>query len=70
MRREEPAYITLRDRPELEREAAAWFHNKWGVTPICLVTGHTGFYERCGREFLCPLQSDGEDQPARMYIHR
>ena len=24
-------YITLRDRPELEKEAAEWFHAKWGV---------------------------------------
>ena len=152
MRREELAYITLRDRPELEREAAAWFHDKWGVpeeaylacmdaylggeteygwylcldgekivggmgvidndfhdrpdlapnvcavyteeayrgrgiagrlleltvedqrakgvTPIYLLTDHTAFYERYGWEFLCPVQGDGEEQPARMYIHR
>lgn len=24
-------YITLRERPGLERQAAAWFHSKWGV---------------------------------------
>ncbi|MBQ8995985.1 MAG: GNAT family N-acetyltransferase [Oscillospiraceae bacterium] len=24
-------YITLRERPELEKEAANWFHSKWGV---------------------------------------
>ncbi len=24
-------YITLRERPERKREAAAWFHSKWGV---------------------------------------
>ena len=24
-------YIILRERPELEGEAAAWFHDKWGV---------------------------------------
>ncbi len=24
-------YITLRERPELKRAAAAWFHLKWGV---------------------------------------
>ena len=24
-------YIILRERPELEEEAAAWFHDKWGV---------------------------------------
>ena len=27
----ELAYITLRDRPELEDVAAEWFHGKWGV---------------------------------------
>ncbi len=25
------SYITLRQRPELEAAAAAWFHSKWGV---------------------------------------
>lgn len=24
-------YITLREKPELKEEAAAWFHSKWGV---------------------------------------
>lgn len=24
-------YVTLRQRPELKEEAAAWFHDKWGV---------------------------------------
>ena len=24
-------YLTLRERPDLMREAAAWFHGKWGV---------------------------------------
>ena len=24
-------YITLRERPELENDAAQWFHQKWGV---------------------------------------
>lgn len=24
-------YIKLRERPELEQAAAAWFHGKWGV---------------------------------------
>ncbi len=39
-----------------------------GVTPIYLVTDHTGFYERYGWEFLCTVQ--GDDGPTRMYIHR
>ncbi len=41
-----------------------------GVTPVYLLTDHTGFYERYGWEFLCLAQGDGEVQPARMYIHR
>ena len=145
-------YLTLRERPELEARAAAWFHAKWGVpeeaylacmdaylggqteygwylcldggrivggmgviendfhdrkdlapnvcavyteedhrcrgiagrllnmvvedlrgkgvSPVYLVTGHTGFYERYGWEFLCPVQGDGEEDMSRMYIHR
>ena len=41
-----------------------------GVTPVYLLTDHTGFYERYGWEFYCLAQGDGEDEPARMYIHR
>ena len=41
-----------------------------GITPIYLVTDHTGFYERYGWEFLCMVQGDGEDNMSRMYIHR
>ena len=41
-----------------------------GITPIYLVTDHTGFYERYGWEFLCMVQSDGENSMSRMYIHR
>ncbi len=145
-------YITLRDKPEWEEKAAAWFHSKWGVpeeayiecmtdylngateygwylcadgdrivgglgviendfhdrkdltpnvcavyteeayrgkgiagrllnmavddlrskgvSPVYLVTGHTGFYERYGWEFLCMVQGDGEEHMSRMYSHR
>lgn len=28
---EEYRYITLREKPELKEDAAAWFHSKWGV---------------------------------------
>ena len=145
-------YITLRERPELENQAAKWFHEKWKVpqeaylecmeayisgeteygwylclddeqiiggmgviandfhdrkdltpnvcavyteeayrcrgiagnllnmvvedmrakdiTPLYLVTDHTGFYERYGWEFLCMVQGDGEPEMTRMYIHR
>lgn len=41
-----------------------------GITPIYLVTDHTGFYERYGWEFLCMVQGDGEEEMTRMYIHR
>ncbi|MBQ4568479.1 MAG: GNAT family N-acetyltransferase [Ruminococcus sp.] len=144
--------ITLREKPEIINEAAAWFHSKWGVpeeaylecmeaylsqsteygwylcldkdkivgglgviendfhdrkdlspnvcavyteeeyrkqgiagnllnmavedlrskgiSPVYLVTDHTGFYERYGWEFLCMVQGDGEPELTRMYIHR
>ena len=41
-----------------------------GITPLYLVTDHTGFYERYGWEFLCMVQGDGEPEMTRMYIHR
>jgi len=41
-----------------------------GITPIYLVTDHTGFYERYGWEFLCMVQEDCEPAMIRMYIHR
>ena len=41
-----------------------------GITPLYLVTNHTGFYERYGWEFLCLVQGDGELEMSRMYIHK
>ena len=41
-----------------------------GITPIYLLTDHTGFYERYGWEFFCMVQGDGEETLSRMYIHR
>ena len=41
-----------------------------GISPVYLVTDHTGFYERYGWEFLCRVQGDGEPDMTRMYIHR
>ena len=41
-----------------------------GVSPLYLVTDHTGFYERYVWEFLCMAQGDGEPDLTRMYIHR
>ncbi|MGM9658956.1 MAG: GNAT family N-acetyltransferase [Eubacteriales bacterium] len=145
-------FLSLRQRPEIKYQAAAWFHNKWGVpsqaylecmeaylsgkteygwylcmdgdrivggmgviendfhnrkdlkpnicavytetdcrgkriaghllgmtvedlkskgiSPVYLVTDHTGFYERYGWEFLCMVQGDGEPYMSKMYIHR
>ena len=41
-----------------------------GITPLYLVTDHTGFYERYGWEFFCMVHGDGEPGLTRMYIHR
>ena len=41
-----------------------------GISPVYLVTDHTGFYERYGWEFYCMVQGDGEPDMTRMYIHR
>lgn len=41
-----------------------------GISPLYLLTDHTGFYERYGWEFLCMVQGDGEAEMSRMYIHR
>ena len=144
-------YLALRERPAIKREAAEWFHEKWGVpveaylecmdgylngeteygwylclcgdsivgglgviendfherkdlapnvcavytepdhrnrgiagrllnmatedmrskgiSPLYLVTDHTGFYERYGWEFLCMVQGS-DPEPSRMYVHR
>ena len=43
---------------------------KKGVSPVYLVTDHTGFYERYGWEFLCPVHCEGEDGTSRMYVRR
>ena len=40
-----------------------------GISPLYLLTDHTGFYERYGWEFLCMVQGDGEPEMSRMYIH-
>ena len=40
------------------------------ISPIYLITDHTGFYERYGWEFLCMVQGDHDPEMTRMYIHR
>lgn len=39
-----------------------------GISPLYLVTDHTGFYERYGWEFLCMVQGS-DPEPTRMYVH-
>ncbi len=41
-----------------------------GISPVYLLTDHTGFYERYGWEFYVMVQGDGEPIPSRMYIHK
>ena len=41
-----------------------------GIGTLYLVTNHTGFYERYGWEYLCPVTCDGEEEPSRVYVHR
>ena len=41
-----------------------------GISPIYLVTDHTGFYERYGWEFYCMAQGDDEPEMTRLYIHK
>ena len=41
-----------------------------GISPLYLVTNHTGFYEKYGWEFFDTVMCDGEDTLSRIYIHR
>ena len=41
-----------------------------GIDILYLLTDHTSFYERYGWEFHCMVQGDGEEEPARMYVHK
>ena len=41
-----------------------------GVSPVYLLTDHTGFYERYGWKFLCTAMGDGATEPSRIYVHR
>ena len=38
-----------------------------GVSPVYLVSDHTGYYEQYGWEFLCLVQGDGE--PTDQNVH-
>ena len=39
-----------------------------GITPVYLITDHTGFYERYGWEFYCMVQGS-DPEPSRIYVH-
>ena len=41
-----------------------------GISPVYLLTDHTGFYERYGWEYLCMARGDGEEALSRVYLHR
>ena len=41
-----------------------------GITPLYLITDHTGFYEQYGWKFLCMVHGEVEEKMTRMYIHR
>ena len=41
-----------------------------GISPLYLVTDHTGFYERYGWEFLCTAHEDDSGNETRVYIYR
>ena len=41
-----------------------------GISPLYLVTDHTGFYERYGWEFLCTAHEEDSGAETRVYVHR
>ena len=41
-----------------------------GISPVYLLTDHTGFYERYGWKFLCTAMGDGATELSRIYVHR
>lgn len=61
----EPEHRSLGLAGRLLNMAVADLRSK-GILPIYLLTDHTGFYERYGWEYLCPVTGDGESTPSRM----
>lgn len=41
-----------------------------GIGTVYLLTGHTGFYERYGWEFIDMVQGDGDEELSRIYRHQ
>lgn len=65
----EPDYRCRRIAGHLLDMAVADLRAK-DITPVYLLTDHTGFYERYGWEFLCMVQGNDAPDMSRMYIHR
>ncbi len=66
-------YVTLRQKPELKEEAAAWFHDKWEVPQEAYLECMGSYLNNeteYGWEFLCMVQEDHGPDMTRMYIHR
>ncbi len=66
-------YITLRQRPELKEQAAAWFHDKWKVPQEAYLECMEAYLKaetEYGWYLLCMVQGDDEPEMTRMYIHR
>ena len=40
-----------------------------GISPLYLVTDHTGFYERYGWEYYCLAHEEGTEKETRVYMH-
>ena len=40
-----------------------------GISPVYLVTEHTGFYERYGWQFLCMAKEEDSEHLTRVYVH-
>lgn len=65
----EPAHRGRGIAGQLLRRVVEELRSK-GISPVYLLTDHTGFYERYGWSFLCMAQGDGEAEPSRIYIHQ
>ena len=40
-----------------------------GISPLYLLTDHSGFYERYGWQFLCYVSNEDGESESRMYVH-
>lgn len=65
----EPYYRGLGIAGKLLNSACADMRAR-GIGTLYLLTDLTGFYERYGWEYLCPVTGEGETRPSRMYVRR